>query len=315
MPAATLVILNPASRSGATGRRWRAIEPELREAIGPFEVEPTRGPRDASRIAREAARSGVERIVVAGGDGTISETASGLLEAGLADEVQLGLLPLGTGGDLLRSVGAPRDLAAAVRALALGKTRRIDTGRLRYRDPDGAERRVSFVNVASFGISGLVDDLVNRAPKWLGGTASFGVGTLRALARHRSEPVRLELDGELVHDGPASLIAVANGGCFGGGMRIAPGARPDDGWLEVVVVPGLGRLRLLANFPSIYRGRHVDHPDVVHRRARRVVADAEPGRVLLDVDGEALGSLPAEIEILPASLTLFGVDGDGEAAA
>jgi diacylglycerol kinase (ATP) len=309
MPAHTLVIMNPASRSGKTGRRWREVEARLREALGDLEVEPTRGPRDAERIAREAARSGVGRILVAGGDGTANEVVSGLLSIDRAHDVELGLLPFGTGGDFLRTLGMPRELDAAIAALRLGKTRRIDAGRLHYRDRDGKERVGHFINVTSFGIGGLVDELVNSAPKRLGGKASFFIGALRGIVRYRAEEVEIRVDGELVHDGPLTLAAAANGRYFGGGMQIAPEARPDDGQLDVVVVSGVSKARLLTRFPSIYRGTHLRHPEATQFRGSRIEATAPPGRVWLDVDGEALGTLPAIIEILPGALTLVGVEG------
>jgi YegS/Rv2252/BmrU family lipid kinase len=308
MPGRALVILNPASRSGATGRRWQAAERMLRDAIGDFEVEATRGPRDAERIAREAVRAGVERLIVAGGDGTTSEVASGLLSAELAGYAQLALLPLGTGGDLARTLGVPRELGAAVELLRKGATRTVDAGCIICRDRKGAPRRSYFLNVASFGISGLVDELVNQAPKALGGRISFLIGTLRALARYRSPEVSLSVDGELVFRGPLVLAAAANGRFFGGGMRVAPDAEPDDGDLDVVVVNAASKLRLLAELPSIYRGTHIENPAVSVHRGRHVEAEAAPGEVWVDVDGEALGTLPASIELLPGAITLFGVD-------
>jgi diacylglycerol kinase (ATP) len=306
VPAQTLAIVNPASRNGATGRRWEAIEGRLREVVAGLEVERTRGPRDAERIAREAARAGVERLVVAGGDGTTSEVVSGLLSAELGGSVALAILPLGTGGDLARTLAVPRDLEAAVAAIQRGKTRRVDAGRLRYTARDGSRRTAYFLNVASFGISGLVDELVNAAPKALGGRVSFLIGTLRALVRYRARDVRISVDGAPVHAGPCVLAAVANGRYFGGGMQIAPEARPDDGSFDVVVVPGLSKARLIAHLPSLYAGRHLERPEVSLFRGRRVDAEAEPGTIWLDVDGEALGTLPASIECLPGAITLFG---------
>ncbi|MBW2273404.1 MAG: diacylglycerol kinase family lipid kinase [Deltaproteobacteria bacterium] len=308
MPAQTLVISNPASRSGATGRRWGEVEARLRAALGELAVERTRGPRDGERIAREAAQSGARRIVVAGGDGTANEVVSGLLAADLASKVEVGLLPLGTGGDFLRTLGIPRTLDAAIAALRLGKTRCVDAGRLRYRDRAGEERVGYFLNVTSFGISGLVDVLVNQAPKFLGGRVSFFIGTLRGIVRYRAEEVAIRVDGELVHEGPLALAAAANGRYFGGGMQIAPEARLDDGQLDVVVVGGASKARLLARFPSLYRGTHLRHPEASWCRGTCIEASAAPGRVWLDVDGDPLGTLPVTLEVLPRALTLFGVE-------
>lgn len=307
MPAPTLVIVNPRSGGGATARRWPKVEPLLADAVGPFEVAETQCPRDGIRIAREAARAGVTRLVTAGGDGTVSEVVSGVLEADLASRVEVGILPMGSGGDFPRTFGLPRDLPSAVAALGSGQRRRVDAGRLRFDDQRGEPAEAFFVNVASFGISGLVDEMVNRAPKTLGGTAAFAIGALRAITQYRGEPVCIRVDGEVVHDGPLTLAAAANGRYFGGGMYIAPGSEPDDGHLEVVVVAGLSTARMLAYFPSLYRGTHLAKPVVSVHRGKRVEAEAAPGRVWLDVDGEPLGTLPAEIEILPRAITLFGI--------
>lgn len=306
MTPRTLVVVNPQSRSGSTGRRWSGVERLLRSRLGALEVEATRAPRDAERIAREAARAGVERILVAGGDGTVSEVVSGLLGADLGAYTTLGLLPLGTGGDLPRTLGVPRDLERAIDRIASGKTRRIDAGRLRYRDRTGAERTAWFLNVTSFGISGLVDELVTHAPRALGGSVAFLLATMRALARYRPGVVRIRADGELLHDGPLVLAAVANGRYFGGGMHVAPHARPDDGLFDVVVSTETSRARLLRLLPSLYRGRHLASPSVIVRQARVIEAEAEPGTVWLDVDGEPLGTLPARIEILPGAIDWLG---------
>jgi diacylglycerol kinase family enzyme len=263
------------------------VEPRLRAALGDLEVERTRGSRDAERIAREGVRAGVERLLVAGGDGTLSEVVTGLIAAGLGGEAEIGLLPLGTGGDFARSLGIPVDLDGAIDLLVRGRARAVDAGRVHYRDRSGREASSCFANVTSLGVSGLVDELVNRAPKFLGGTASYLIGTLRGLARYRCQPVTL-------------------GSWFGGGMRVAPGARIDDGLLDLVVVPELGRLRLLARLPTLYGGGHLRDPRAVHRRGRVLEADAPPGEVWLDVDGEPLGTLPARIESLPGAVRMIG---------
>jgi YegS/Rv2252/BmrU family lipid kinase len=295
----TLVIVNPRSRNGATGRRWNALQPRLHGPLGPFDVELTRGPRDAERIAREGVRAGVERVIVAGGDGTVNEVVTGLLSAELGARADFGVLPLGTGGDFARSLGIPRHLDDALSLLAAGASRRIE---------DAASRKAIayFVNVASLGIGGLVDQLVNRTTKRLGGTASFLIGTMKALARYRNAHVTLRVDGEVVHDAPLVLAAAANGRYFGGGMHIAPEARFDDGLLDIVLVPDVPKRTLLAKLPLLYAGKHLHDPVGRFLRGRVIVAEAAPGTVLLDIDGEALGSLPARIEVMPGALGVIG---------
>jgi YegS/Rv2252/BmrU family lipid kinase len=306
MPAPTLVVLNPKSRNGATGSRWREIEARIRAALGPIQVEATRCPRDAERITREGVRAGTTRIVVAGGDGTAGEVVTGLLETDDPARCEVGLLPLGTGGDFARGLGVPREIDAALARIASGKTRRIDAGRAEYTAPDGTRRCVGFLNVASLGMSGLVTRLVNEAPKALGGRVSFLLGTLRALARWQSHHVVLRLDGEVVHDDKLHLATAANGQYFGGGMRVAANAALDDGLLDVVVIPDLPKLELLRRLPLLYSGAHLDLPSVRRLRGRRLEAESRAGAVYTEIDGEPLGTLPAAYEIVPGAITLLG---------
>ena len=302
----TLVVVNPRSRNGVTGRRWDAVERKLRAALGPLEVERTAGRRDAERIAREAVRAGVDRLVVAGGDGTLSEVATGLLVAGLGGYAEIGVLPLGSGADFARALGIPRSIDDSIACLAASQSRPVDAARVSYRDHAGKDATVYCMNVASFGMSGLVVELVEGASKKLGGTASYLLGTLRALSRHRCRPVSLRVDGVPVFDGPLTFAVVANGRYFGGGMLVAPEARIDDARLDVVIVRAMGKARLLARLPGVYRGTHLRDPATQVHRGRVIEADAPPGEVSLEVDGEPLGTLPARIEVLPEALRLIG---------
>jgi YegS/Rv2252/BmrU family lipid kinase len=308
MGVRTVVVVNPKSRNGATGRSWERVERALRDALGDLEVSRTRAPRDAERVAREAAESGAERLLVAGGDGTASEVVAGLLDAGLGERVALGFLPLGTGGDWRRTLGTPRGLDAAVATIASGHERRVDAGRLEFEPPEGgALHRTHFVNVASAGLSGFVDRLVNETPKTLGGTASFLIGTLRGLAAWRNVRARVRVDGEPLYEGPLVLATAANGRYFGGGMHVAPRARPDDGRLDVVVIPGLPKLRLLSRMPHLYRGTHLDLPEVRFAQGRTV--ELEPDAPWeLDVDGEPFAARTARLEAVPGALRVLAPD-------
>jgi diacylglycerol kinase family enzyme len=140
----------------------------------------------------------------------------------------------------------------------------------------------------------------------LGGRLSFLFGTLRSIVAYRAAPVALRLDGELLHEGPLVLAAAANGRFFGGGMEVAPRARPDDGLLDVVVIPGFGKLRLLAELPRIYRGSHLDVPGVLWRRGAVLEATPLGEPPWVEIDGEPLGHLPARIEVLPRALSVVG---------
>jgi YegS/Rv2252/BmrU family lipid kinase len=306
VPAQTLAILNP--RAGRGVARFGRLEGMLRAALGDVEIVRTRGPRDASRIAREAVRAGIGRLVVGGGDGTVSEVATGVLEAGLGGHAEIGLLPLGSGCDFARSVGVPFALSAAVAGLRDGGRMRVDAGRVTRRERDGTTRTSYFLNETGFGLSGVTVDLVNRAGKRFGPRLAFALGSIGAILLGGAAEVVLRVDERVVFEGRASLVVAANGRHFGSGMRIAPEARIDDGVLDVIVVEALGRMRLLSRFPSLYRGTHLGYEEVHFFRGTRVEATPVGGAVApLDVDGEAAGVLPVSIELLPKAIGLFGL--------
>jgi YegS/Rv2252/BmrU family lipid kinase len=305
-----VLVVNPAAGAGDARRKLAALEAALARAGARYEVRLTQRPGDATPLVRDALRAGAAGVGVMGGDGTLGEAAGGFFdERGepFATDRWLAPLPAGTGGDFRRTVGASAAPADMARALLSGRTRPIDCGWLRYVGEDGAPAARAFLNIASFGMSGVVDRLVNAGPKWLGGRLSFFVGSARALARYAPRPVALRLD-----DGPprrATIVnlAVANGQYFGGGMRIAPSAELDDGRFDVVGLEDMSKWQVLGLTGTIYRGAHVGRPGVTVARAAKVVAEPLDPRgppVLLDVDGEAPGRLPATFELRRAALLL-----------
>ncbi len=250
-------------------------------------------------------------LVSVGGDGTHNEVVAGLVAAGVPRQNgSVGFLTLGTGGDFRKSLGLPVDpivqISAILDDVRGGRGRRIDCGRLRYTDHQGQIAERGFINIAGFGISGQVDAFVNTTTKAFGGLLSFFVATLRATLAWRNRPVRIRIDGEELPEQPIYNVAVANGRWFGGGMMIAPQARPDDGLFDVVCLGDLSFTETLGLTRHIYAGTHLALPKIWHRRGR-VIEAASDAEVLLDVDGEPLGRLPARFEIVPEALRVVGM--------
>lgn len=304
-----VLVVNPSAQNGQLGRRWPDLSAALRRELGSFEEAVTSGPGDATRLCREALESGAQTVVAIGGDGTVNEVANGFFDGDrpVAPAATLGVLPFGTGGDFRKSVGLPADTRAAAKILAAGEVRTIDVGHLEMTGDGGAPRTRVFVNIASFGMSGVVDEYVNKASKRLGGRLSFMLATARAGLSYQNQRVHLVLDGDEsgALDLTVNTVAVANGRYFGGGMFIAPDAELDDGQFDVVAVGDMSKWDMLRHGGKLYRGSHLQLDKVTSRRARTV--RAEPvggGTVRLDVDGETPGTLPATFRILPAALRL-----------
>jgi diacylglycerol kinase (ATP) len=300
-----ILIVNPHSANGSTGRRWPAIEDKLRSLLPPFDVAFTERVGHATAIAREAAgRYGC--VALLGGDGTVNEVANGLIadDRPLRADLALGVICRGTGSDFIRTLDIPRDLEGAAERLALGRTREIDVGKIRFRGPDGSETVRYFLNEADIGMGAVVCDRVNRSSKRLGGRLSFLRATLITSLGYRPNLIALSLDGAPAQQMLLGNAWFANGQYSGGGIRMAPRARPDDGLLDVVCVGNLSPLQKLTFFPKLRSGAFVDLPQVTYRTARRIEAkSAEP--VGVATEGEAIGSLPATFELIEERLKVI----------
>lgn len=301
----TVVVVNPRSQGGRLGKRWAELSDTIGRAF-PFDEALTQAPGDATRLAREALRAGAERIVAIGGDGTVNEVVNGFFDdAGqpIAPEASFALLPFGTGGDFRKTFHLPKDIADAAAVIAANRRRKIDIGKLTFTRSDGQTALRMFANIASFGVSGVVDRLVNEGGKRLG-RVSFMLATAKATWSYRNQRVQLVFDGKDRVEATINTVAVANGRYFGGGMMVAPHAEPDDGLFDVVSLGDLGFGDLLTSGRRIYKGTHLSMDKVSARRAK--VVEAEPidpgGIVELDVDGESPGRLPAKFEIVPSAL-------------
>jgi YegS/Rv2252/BmrU family lipid kinase len=303
-----VAIVNPHSAAGSTKRQWPHIEKLLKDAIGDFEAVFTKSMGDATPLALEAAKGGADLIISIGGDGTNNEVVNGLLADGAPTvKPALAFVPRGTGGDLRKTLGIPNIVEEAVRRIAGGKPRKVDAGRMRITTHEGVEVTRHFINITSFGIGGLVDKNVNSSTKALGGKVSFMIGTLKAFLAFKNQKVRVSFDGGPSEEMVINNLAVANGRFFGGGMMIAPEADLSDGLFDVVILGDLSTMEVIANGSKVYKGTHMPHPKIRHLRARTVKAEpVDPAeQVLLDVDGEAPGRLPASFEILPSVLTVI----------
>jgi diacylglycerol kinase (ATP) len=292
----TLVLVNPAAGGGRAGVFWERLRPAA-EALAPIRVESPADREGSRRTVREALDDGCDRIVAVGGDGTAHLVANAILGSGTG--ATLGVLPAGTGSDLARALRIPRDSHEAMRRALLGSPVPIDAGKCE------TETDVFFfINIASAGISGLVDEAVNAMRRR--GRTAFLRATLAALWRYSCLPVRVAADGAAFYEGPLFVMAVANGVAFGKGMRIAPQASIDDGLFDLVVVGEVAGLELLRRLPQVYLGKHLRARPVRHTRAREVVLEPLAPLPVFDVDGETYRSGRARFCLLPGALCVAG---------
>ncbi|MEO7970554.1 MAG: diacylglycerol kinase family protein [bacterium] len=308
-----LVIINPASAGGATGAAWPKIASELATHLGAFHPVFTSKRAEATEIAADAAQKGTKLIIACGGDGTISEVANGILNSG--KDAELGILPSGTGGDFRRSLNIPAKAREAAIILRAGQTRSIDVGRASYATDAVEQETRYFLGVASFGMSadviarvkaGHPEWLLAKMPQWFSGRVSFGAAMLQSAARMKPTRVLVQLDDKSAQRTTVANLCIANARYFGGGMKIAPNAKLTDGKFDVISIGDLGLSRILANAPLLYFGAHLNMPEVQHALAAKITASpiATNQRIVLELDGELPGFLPATFQIIPRALRL-----------
>jgi YegS/Rv2252/BmrU family lipid kinase len=300
----SLVIVNPASAAGATGRRWNRIAGLLRASLGNFEHVVTRAPREATTLARAGLRAGCQMIVSVGGDGTLNEVVNGFFDGRtpVNPEAVLGVIAVGTGSDFGRSMGQT-NLESACARLGGRETRSIDAGFARFTGHDGAATSRVFINVLSFGVSGLVARLVNPRLKALSGRLAFTLATFRALMVYRDRTVTLELDAMPPQRMALTNCAFGNGRFFGGGMQVAPAAQLDDGKFDATIWSGFTLKDFIRYRHMLGDGSHLLLSGARALRVRRAAASSD-SFVSLEIDGESVGTLPVDLEVLPGAIRL-----------
>jgi len=306
-----LVIVNPKSAGGATSERWAQTASDLRAHFGAFQVAFTKAPGDGIVLAQRGADAGRRFIIACGGDGTINEVANGILESG--KNVELGILPSGTGGDFRRTLGMPTDTREAASHLRGGATKTIDAGKVTFFNHAGERVSRYFLNVSSFGLSASIIGRVKSSSSldWLPldafrGRASFAISTLQEVFDLDFVTVRVKLDDKEEKLLNTINFCVANSRFFGGGMKIAPDAKINDGFLDVVNIGDIKTAKILLNAYKLYNGTHLDLAEVKSTRATRV--EVAPSnlhqKIYLETDGELPGRLPAIYEVVPNALRI-----------
>jgi diacylglycerol kinase (ATP) len=305
------VVVNPRSASGRTGREWKATARALEAHFPQMSIAFTKKRGEATHLVRTALREGHHEVVAVGGDGTINEAVNGFFDVNgaIAPDAVFGFVTSGTGGDFRKTFGVEAGIGAAIARLGRTAVHPIDVGRVECVSSRGEPVTRYFINIASFGMSGLIVDSVNRAAiaKLFGGQFAFAFHSAVGALRYRERPIRL-IAGGLDVIRPISTVAVANGRYFGGGMMVAPNASVSDGLFDVIVMGGAPRSQALADMKLLYTGEHLGSPNVQVERSKRVVAvpiaETRGKPVLIETDGESAGRLPATFEILPKALNL-----------
>lgn len=268
-----LFIINPVAGGGRAEKLAPIISGYMEDINLEYNIQMTKKPKDATKIAKLGIGEGYNIIVAVGGDGTVNEVAIGILESGKGT---LGIIPSGTGNDLARTLEIPFNFKEAMDIIIKGNKKKIDIGLVNNN---------LFLNIASIGLDSEVVKNTEKIKKRIRSRIAYIVGIINTLFSFKDKKIRLEIDDNLM-DKNISLVAVGNGKYYGGGLKILPMAIAEDGYFHVIVVNKASRIKLLLLFPSIFKGQHIrfkKHVEIFKARKIKIITD---DKTYLNVDGE-----------------------------
>ncbi|HSJ43492.1 MAG TPA: diacylglycerol kinase family protein [Euzebyales bacterium] len=301
-PGPARLIVNPRAGNGNV----RGVLPELTAALTEggleFDVVQTRTIDDGAVLAREALDAGLRYLIAVGGDGTVHYVVNGMFErrAPVAADAVLGVCGAGSGSDFVRNFGLDRPVAVVARHLLTTHTMPIDVGVIEYAGVDGQRAERLFANVAEAGYGAEVVRRAEKLPRWFG-RVRYLLAAWASITAISRTPAQLSVDFT-TRDLELVELVVANGQFFGGGMKVAPRAIPQDGRFSVLAFTG-GRSQVFMLTTQLYAGEHLPHPQIVeYQSATCGITTEEP--LLVEADGEVLGTTPARFSILKRTLYL-----------
>lgn len=301
-----LVIVNPVSANGKTGKTWPIYESYFLKQGLSLNVKYTSRPNHAISLVREGVNKGYKKIMAVGGDGTINEVVNGLIEGGnpINPDVKLIVFSQGTGSDYIKSIGISNNPEDIVKIIRGNRVKYFDIGLITYVTHKGNKETRYFINIADAGIGAETAFRVNQGSKKYGGFISYLNGAIKTIAQYNNKMIKIVMDKDRVFSGRLNSVIVANGEFFGGGMKIAPGSDLTDGLFNVVILGNLSKFEIFSNLIKAYKGEHLTHPKIQVLQGKEVVIESEE-RVLIEIDGESLGRLPAQFKIFERRLPVL----------
>lgn len=308
----THIIINPVSAAGKTGRKWDSYLAIIENRLGKtYSIHFTRSPLDTTNSARQAIKNGCELVIAVGGDGTINEIVNGFFECGkiINQDCALGIINSGTGQGFAQSTGLNSGIHHQVDVIFGGSFKKIDIGKIEFRNPDEEAADRYFINECQIGIGGNVVKNVTAKYKRFGGKIGFGLIAFSTALSNKSKQFTLKINGNPEISASLHGLVVGNGSFMGGGMMLTPGAETDDGALDLLSIREQSVLRRIINFSKVRSGRHVESAGFGYQRCTSLLI-ISPDDALIAADGELIGTTPCSVGIIPQALRVCSQNRD-----
>src|ERR687893_2804725 len=326
----TILVVNPNSASGLTGKGWNDLYSEIKAVLGDsVEVALTKKPGDGTILARQFLKQGFKKVVAIGGDGTLNEVANGFFEEPVGihsnkinsepaaefpslkpinPDAIMGVVPAGTRNVLAKSLGLPEGITNCCTAFHLGKSKKLDVIHATVTSPEDHSSMTSRVclNAAEMGVAG---EIIERSKKVREVVNSRIVSTITSIAAtlptYQSNECEISVNNDSTKFAiKMTMAVVANGPFLGGGFKAAPHANMSDGLLDLVVLKDSGSLKMIDELINMKDGDYKEEDNIIYRQVRKVTITSKERDVTVTVDGEPIGILPATFEVIPQALTL-----------
>ncbi|MDF1667716.1 MAG: diacylglycerol kinase family lipid kinase [Planctomycetota bacterium] len=298
----TRVIINPTAGAKRARERLSKHRSKLERAFGDIEWRESLNAEHVTTLAHEAAIRGYERVLVAGGDGTVHYAVNGLA----GTQTALGIIPVGTGNDVAAAVGIPKNLDAAINTLIGNHVRAIDLGEVRsVPSSKGPPQKRIFCCVLGVGMDTPALKRINAAKILRRGRLLYSLAALKTILNYKAQPMRIHFNDQII-ESKVFFAAVTNTQSYAGGMKICPQAKVNDGLLDLCIIPPMPLFQLLRSFTQVFNGQHVKRPEITLAQSAKTRFDSD-SPIPITLDGELTNiQTPIEIRALPASLRVLG---------
>ena len=297
------IVFNPAAAGGKAGENKNRILSELSGQFGnKFEFSVTLSGIDAERIAKEAAESGYDVIIAVGGDGTVNQVVNGILQSSghRSSQTKLGIISFGTGKGFSQSLGLPKDIASQIKLIKNDVSRFVDIGKINFEGKDSVRY---FINELQFGIGGKVNESISPLTKKMLGRFAFGFEAVKTLLNYKASEIKIELE-QISETKNVIGVIIANGSYTGGGMKLTPAARLNDGLFDVLIIEDMPLTARFNSFSKIYSGRHIGLPAFKLFRTRELRFSYGNG-LSVESDGELIHGKCISSEVIPSALSII----------
>lgn len=284
------MILNPAASRGKAKSYIERVENYFKSSGISYNLNLTERPLHATEIAKEAI-SGFKDIIVVGGDGTINEVINGIY----GSDVNLGIIPVGSGNDFIKGIGIPGDFERSVKIILDGNVKKIDIGKMGNR---------YFPNGLGIGFDALVADYANKE-KIFKGALIYIISVFKAYFRYKIPIFTIQANDRIIRK-RMFLTAIGNGICIGGKFYLTPEAKMDDGMFDICIIEPVSLFKLCRLMPSVFRGEHLNEKEVTYFKAQKVKISSDIGSPV-HMDGEviSLNLKEFEVEVIPGAVNIY----------